>query len=53
LHFGLPTDQAREDIVAKRKIAAGRDRPHRHDDKRANDNPERDRSNTDLVSCVR
>ena len=53
LHLGLPSDQAGEDIVAEREIAAGRDRPGRHHHKRANHDPECDRSDADLVSGVR
>ena len=53
LHLGLPSDQAGEDIVAKREIAAGRDRPGPHHHKRANHDPECDRSDANLVSGVR
>src|SRR5439155_14805735 len=52
LHFRLSANQARKNIVTKSEVSAGRDRPHRHNDQRADYDPERDRSNTDLVSGV-
>ena len=50
LHLGLPRDQVRQDVIAKRKIGGRRKRPGRHDDQRANDDPEGDGSKSHLSS---
>ena len=50
LLFGLPRDQTSEKIVAESEIGRGRDRPAGHDDDRADKDPKRDRSESNLPS---
>ena len=50
LHFGRPTDQPGQDIVAKCEVGAGCDGLDRHDDKDADHDPECNWPDPDLTS---
>jgi hypothetical protein len=49
LQIGLARDQLRDDLVVKSEVGRGDDRPAGHDHQRANDRPERDRTEADLT----
>ena len=50
LHLGLTGDQPGQDVVAKGEIGRGRRRPHAEHDDRADDDPEHDRPEPDLLA---
>ena len=50
LHFGLTGDQPGQDVVAKREIGGGRCRPHAEQHDRADNDPEHDGAEPDLLA---
>ena len=50
LHLGLTGDQPGQDVVAKREIGGGRRRPHAEQHDRADNDPEHDRAEPDLLA---
>ena len=52
LHLRLAREQAGQHVVAEREIGGGNGRPSGHHDQRADDGPERHRSDADLPSAV-
>ena len=50
LHLGLTGDQPRQDVVAKREIGGGRRRPHAQQDDRADNDPEHDGAEANLLA---
>ncbi len=50
LHLRLPGEQAGQYVVAERKVGGGHRGPAGHHDQRADDDPERDRADADLLS---
>ena len=50
LHLGLTGDQPGQDVVAKREIGGGRRRPHAEQHDRADNDPEHDGAEPDLLA---